>query len=595
MKKIYSILAVLFTAFFAASCSSDADNMENQGYLKIEMTTLVSTHTRVTGVPSGYNGKTLHVELRKSDGTIVKQTDDFENDQTFKGSIILAPGTYTIEAHSANWDGSDSGFGAPYYTGMTQATVKAKELTTASVTCTQANVKVTINYDNSFRTYFKNAMTVVTSDIDGVAPRNFIMNSTVGSAYFPVGALNFMVSVTNMDGESFVQNNRIEDVAARDHFIITYKVADAGNQGSVNVFIDDATQTYTYTVEVPRKSSTSLQADNVSAWSNFVNVSGSVTSKTSEFDATGVSLQWKRRDANDWTTIPNSALTVNGDNYSYKLTGLSPNTAYVYRFAYVKGEDNVNSNEVSFTTEAQTSLYNGGFEMWYHKDNKVWYPNAEGTTYWDTSNPGSAGLMGDSYNVTSRTTEMVHGGTYAAKLQSMYVIIKFAAASLYTGKFGSLNGTSSAKLDWGTPFTSRPTALHGFISYAPGAINRGNQPSGVGAPNKGANDVGQIRFALLSEQLHVDNGDMSTFPAWDGSGDNNPIIAYGEYEQNTSDNGAWREITIPLTYYNITKKPAYLLVLFSSSKFGDYFYGSDSSCMYVDDLELVYGDDPVIQ
>lgn len=592
MKKIYSLLAILCTALVAISCTNDLETPEEQGYLKLEVVTYTSTNTRaVNGVPSGYNAKQLHVELRKPDGTVVMQTDDFDNSSDFKGTIVLSPGTYTIDAHSANWDGSDSGFGAPYYTGMTTITVKAKELSTANITLTQANVKVTVNYDNSFRTYFSTAQTVVTSAIDGVAPRSFRMNQTVGSAYFPVGDLNLMVSVTNKDGQSFVQNNEITGVKARDHYNITYKVADAGSMGGVSVSVDDETRTYSWTVEVPRKSSIALQANNVSAWSRFADLSGLVTAKTSEFDPASVTLQWKSQNDADWTTVANSALTTSGDNFSYKLTGLTPSTAYCYRLNYTKGDITVNSNEVNFITGAETELYNGGFELW-NKDGNVWYPNAGGTSYWDSSNPGSAGLMGEQYNVTKSTTSKVHSGSYAAELGSQYVIIKFAAASLYTGAFDALNGTKSAKLYWGVPFTARPTALKGYMIYQPGSINRGDQPSGVGAPSKGSNDVGQVRVALLTERLHVDNGDMSTFPDWYG-GDSR-VIAYGEYEQSTTDSD-WKEFNIPLTYYNTTTQPTHILVLFSSSKYGDYFYGSDSSKMYLDDLELVYGDNPVIQ
>lgn len=585
MKKIYAFLSVLCAAFIVMSCSNnDVEVEEELGYLKLEVNTLVSTHTRA--VPAGYNAKTLHVELRNADGSIALQTDDFENDANFKGNLTLAPGTYTIVAHSANWDGSDSGFGIPYYAGSTTVTVEAKKLVKATVTCTLANVKVTVNFDNSFIEAFKSAMAIVTSDVSNVAPVTFVMKQTVGSAYFPVGALNFMISVTNNSDQTFVQNNKIEDVKARDHIIITYKVAEAGKQGGVTVYTDDAAQTYTYEVEVPRKSSTSLQAFTANAWARYAELSGKVTAKTSTFEPDKVVLQWKTRTADEWTTVPNSALTNNGDDYTCKLSGLTPETAYTYRFVY-DSDAPVNSNEINFTTEAATPLTNGGFENW-HKDGNVWYPNANGTSFWDTSNPGSAGLMGENYNVTTSATSPVHSGAYSAKLQSMYVIIKFAAASMYTGTFGSLNGTSSAKLNWGVPFTSRPSALHGYISYSPGAINRGSQPSGVGAPASGSNDVAQIRFALLTEALHVDNGDMSSFPAWDGS--DSRVIAYGEYEQNTSDNGAWREITIPLTYYNTTRKPTHVLIVFSASKFGDYFYGSDSSCMYLDDFDFIYGE-----
>lgn len=593
MKKIYSILSILCAAFLAVACTADKVNTEEMGYLKVAVNTVESTHTRVTAKPSDYDAKKLHVDVINEAGTIVLSTDDLANDDNFKGNILLVPGTYTISVHSAGWDGSDSAFGAPYYSGMTRVTVAAKTLVTANVTCTLANVKVTVNWDQSFRDNFSSAQTIITSDIDDVSLRRFVMGgSTVGSAYFPVAPLNLMLNVTNKNGQSFAQNNRIEDPQARDHFIITYKVAEGGKMGGVTVFVDDATQTYTYTVEVPRKSSTALQANNADAWGNFANLSGMVTAKTNDFDPESVVLQWKRQADADWTSIPYAQLTTSGDNFSYKLLNLSASTAYRYRFQYKKEDVEVNSNEVAFTTDPMTAVTNGGFENWW-KDGSVWYPNAQGGVhFWDSSNPGSAS-MGESYNVTTKSTTDVHSGSGAARLGSTYVIIKFAAASIYTGQFDHLVGTKGAVLNWGQPFTARPTALKGYMKYSPGAINRGSQPSGMGAPAKNENDVCQIYCALLTQRLQVDNTNIEgTFPKWDGS--DSRVIAYGSLSQNTAD-ANWKQFNIPLTYYNTRVKPTHMLIVCSSSKYGDYFYGSDSSVLLLDDFEFEYGTEPTIQ
>ncbi|MBO4613217.1 MAG: PCMD domain-containing protein [Bacteroidaceae bacterium] len=591
MKKIYSILSILCAAFLAVSCTLDKVNTEEMGYLKVEVNTVETTHTRVTSKPSDYDAKKLHVDVINEAGTIVLSTDDLANDDNFKGNILLAPGKYTVSVHSAGWDGSDSAFGAPYYSGMTRVTVTAKTLVTANVTCTLATVKVTVNWDQSFRDNFSTAQTIITSDLDDVSLRNFKMGTTVGSAYFPVAPLNLMLSVTNKSGQQWGKTDRIEDPQARDHFIITYKVAEGGKMGGVTVYVDDATQTYTYTIEVPRKSSTALEAKPANAWGNFAMLSGMVTAKTSDFVADNVVLQWKKQSDADWTTVANSALTVSGDNYSYKLLSLSPATDYRYRFQYKKDDVEVNSNEVAFKTDPMTEITNGGFENWY-KDGSVWYPNADANNhFWDSSNPGSAS-MGESYNVTTKSTTDVHSGTGAARLGSTYVIIKFAAASIYSGEFDHLVGTKGAVLNWGQPFTARPTAFKGWMKYTPGSINRGSQPSGVGAPAKNENDVCQIYCALLTERLTIDNTDMSTFPAWDGSDPR--IIAYGSLTQNTSD-ANWKQFNIPLTYYNATRKPTHVLIVCSSSKYGDYFYGSDSSVLLLDDFEFEYGTEPTIQ
>ena len=593
MKKIYLILSVLCASLFAISCSNEeTENTQEEGYLKLRMTTLVSTNTR-TAVPQDYNARDLHVELLDANNNVLMQTDDFANDQTFQGTIRLEPGTYTISAHSANWDGSDSGFDAPFYAGSAQVTIKPKTLTTVPVTLTQANVKVTVNYDQTFLDYFTSAQATVTSDLTGVAARTFIMGQASTPAYFPVAPLTFNIAVVNQSGDSFSQDNRIEDVNARDHFIVTYKVADAGKQGAVTVSVDDATQTYSFTVEVPRKSSTALQVYNVNAWAHFANLSGAVTSKTADFDAADLTLQWKKATDADWTSVASNLLTANGDNYSYKLTGLEPETSYIYRLSYTSGDVNVNSNEVSFTTESATAIYNGGFEFWTNVGS-YYSPNEDGVTYWDSSNGGSASF---NYIVTEPSYTFVHSGNGAVKLTTKYAVIKLAAGSVYTGKFGKVTGTN-ANLFWGTPFTGRPTALKAYISYAPGAINKGTKPTVdghgntlVGVPESGENDYCNLRIALLTEQLEVTTKDMASFPVWEND---DRILAHGYYTQNTSDNGQWREVIIPLTYYNTTTKPAYLLVASASSAYGDYFYGSDASVLYVDDIELIYGDDPVI-
>ena len=90
---------------------------------------------------------------------------------------------------------------------------------------------------------------------------------------------------------------------------------------------------------------------------------------------------------------------------------------------------------------------------------------------------------------------------------------------------------------------------------------------------------------------HSDGYEMSTANNWQ----TDPrVIAYGELIQNTSD-GAWKEFNIPLTYHSLTQKPTHLLIVCSSSRWGDYFYGCDSSTLLLDDFTLEYGDTPVVQ
>lgn len=600
MKKIQYILTFLFVALFAVSCSQDMELEGEQGYLTLRVNSLVSTNEGGTraAAPEDYAPRTLHVEIVDQSGKVVKSTDDFANDKNFQGNIKMKVGTYTIVAHSANWDGNGSGFDTPYYYGSTTVKVLSQSLVTASVTCTQANVKLTVNYDDVFASSFKSAVTTVTSAVSGIDPLQFVMNETTKSGYIPVGNFDAKLDVVNYSDVSNTLTRKFENVKAREHYILNFKLAQDGYLGDgtgagVKVEVDESTNTYTYTFEVPRKSAISLVTRAANAWSTFAMLSASVTAKTQSFDNAGLTMEWRVAGATDWNVIPYDALTIDAqDNVTTTLKGLTPNTSYEYRLRYINGDADVVCEPVAFTTEQQIALYNGGFENWW-MDGKVAYANEQGVSFWDTSNKGAASFGGSN---TTETTDAayVHGGSKAARLESKYIVIKFAAASLYTGSFIELVGTKGAKLNWGVPFASRPTALKGYMQYEPASVNRTSTSAPAEAPASGEPDQCGMYCALLSEALLVDNTDMSTFPDWEND---SRVIAYGSLplDQNVHSNGAWKEVNIPLVYNNINKKPTHLLVVFSASKYGDYFHGGEGSVLYVDDFSLEYGDTPAVK
>ena len=599
MRKIQYILSSLLLALLVVSCTQDLDMEGNQGYLALSINSLTSTHTpgeTRSVVPEDYDAKTLHVEILDESGALVKSTDSFTEDEEFQGNILLTSGTYTIVAHSANWDGEASAFDAPFYYGRTTVVVKPKTLVTATLTCTLANVKVTVNYDQSFVRSFKSAVTTITSTLADIMPLGFVMNETTQAGYIPVGDFDAKLDVVNKNDENYSMSSSFTDVKARDHYILNFKLADEGylgdgTGGGIHVEVDESTNTYTFTFEVPRKSAISLVTRAANAWSNFAILNASITAKTEAFQYSGLKMEWRQKSATEWNEIANEAFSIDEkDNITATLKGLTPNTAYEYRLCYVNGDTEIVCDPVPFTTENQIALYNGGFENWW-MDDKVAYPNEQGTSYWDTSNKGAASFGGSN---TTETTEVVHSGSKAAKLESKYIVIKFAAASMYTGSFGALQGTSGAWLNWGVPFVARPTALKGYMQYAPVAINRVGSNLPADAPAKGQTDQCGMYCALLSEALRVDNTDMSTFPDWEND---ERVIAYGALpiEQNVHSGGQWKEVNIPLVYRDLNRKPTHLLVVFSASKYGDYFHGGEGSTLYVDDFSLEYGDTPSVK
>lgn len=593
MKKIYLFLFVILSTLSITSCQQD-DLNDNIGYLRIEVGTNAYVDTRIA---ADYNPKQIALQILDSKGGIVESTDDWE---TLSGQQIrLAAGTYTVKASSNGFDGSESGFDIPYYAGSQQITVQTGKEVTANITCTLANVKVTVNYDQSFIDAFQSATATVKSAMEGVNELSFRMGDELKPAYFPVADLTATISVTNHSGQQFSQDTPITNVKARKHYILNFKVAETGDIGGVSVSVDGTETVYTFTFNVSTEASTKLGAEPANAWSNFAYLEGSILSSSEELDPTSMHFEYKKADAEEWQTISANYNSGN-QKFTATLTGLIPATQYTYRLAYEKSGEAYASDPVTFTTEEATTLPNGNMDDWY-KNGRTWYPVSESDystsgSFWDSSNPGTTTGAGALVNVnpTQGNSSIVHtSGGQSAELKSQYAsafgIGKFAAASLYSGKFNSLVGTNGAKIDFGQKFASRPTGLHGWFCYTSGKIDyRGdNTPEGLG--EKGTDDLCSIYIAIAKAPHQLDNTQTSTF--FDFENDDN-IIAYGELPdaEAVSTNNEWKEFNVELKYKDITPQTEYyLIIVCSSSKYGDYFTGSTGSIMYIDDLELLYG------
>ena len=165
-------------------------------------------------------------------------------------------------------------------------------------------------------------------------------------------------------------------------------------------------------------------------------------------------------------------------------------------------------------------------------------------------------------------------------MESSYAVVKFAAGSIFTGSFVSLKGLG-AELSWGIPYTSRPSALKGYIAYEPKVIT---DADAAHSSLKGQMDTGHVIMILTDweEPFHVISSDAKYVDF-----ENDPsIIAYGRYALSESTNG-FIEFELPLEYRS-ERTPRYLVIVGSSSALGDYFTGGRGSTLWLDDFSLVY-------
>ena len=600
---IFNILLICCAiALFACQADEEATG-ESVGYLRLE---IGANTAGVTKAEEVYNPKVLQVRVLNASGT--DAVDPFEYDATAttpeKKVIALPTGTYTVQASSAGFDGKTSGYDKPYYVGSTKATVTKNNEVAAKVVCTLANVKVTVNFDASFKEAFTSATATIKSQEEGKADQlAFTMGGTQSVGYFPVTDLVANIAVKNKSGQSHNQDNEIKDVQARDHYIFNYSVAESGT-GSFEISVDAATRTYTYDFTVPTKATLAVSAN---AWSTFAFLEATVPATTgAAIDPSLIEFQYRlaseKDDEKAWKTVEGTATDAGEGVYKLTLKGLTSATAYQCRVAY-NNESSV-SSAVDFTTEAQTALPNGGFESWITLDDgKTRSPNASASyLFWDTSNKGAntIGTNNPTKDVSSPlNTKNEAPGEKAAELKSIAVLNRFfAAASLYTGTLIDTDlGTQSADMEFGKSFTSRPIALHGFYQYTPAVINHvDRKPEGVTITQGETMDQCAIFIALATKSFQFNNKKEEEYIDYA----NDPaIIAYGELPSGDAakaeDNNGYVEFNIPLKYKSLTEKPTHIIIVCSSSKYGDYMTGGVGSTLYVDDFSLVYGDDPKVQ
>ena len=631
MKKIYAFIAALgMIAFSACQNEDDLTAEGNVGYLTLEVGT---DNTTITKAEEAYDPEQIAVQIIDATGKVVKETEDYT---TWTEAIALTPGKYKISASSNGFDGKSAAFDKPYYAGLDSVTIVKGEDAKKTVTCTLANVLVTVEFDDAFKAAFKTAEIDVIDTLNASTSLSFTKETAeTMKGYFPVTGMFADLVVTNQKGTQHSRRDTVRDVKARDNVILRYKVAESENGSTnINVTLDGSTRTFIYTIGVPTVAKTTLTADAANAWSSFAYLSARY-SFAGVPDNSKFAFEYQADGSSDWTKVSDLE-KGSGNTFTAKVTGLTPATKYKYRLSYNDGE--FASEPVEFTTEEVVALYNGNLDSWWRakeEDTSPWYSileadatsassDSEGNifSFWDSGNGGTAMM---SANPTKPEAEEVHTvGGQAAILSSQFVGVdlglykagKFAAGNLFTGHFCKANiSTYQARIMFGQPFTSRPTQLKGWfkynrgetVDYPDGTDSRKTELQNSGGDqcsvyialtdNEGVTYEGHNYAYEINGDLSGDNPDAYQYKnAIDFTTDNKDIIAYGTItEAEAKGTGSWQQFTIDLKYRDLTRVPKYIIVVASASKYGDYFTGSTSSVMYIDDFELVYGDSPVVE
>ena len=285
------------------------------------------------------------------------------------------------------------------------------------------------------------------------------------------------------------------------------------------------------------------------------------------------------------------ASTNGGNTYEAQIDGLAANHTYDYSLVI----DGKNAGGIrQFTTRDGNQIPNGNLEDWC-QDGNVIIPWANGTNpYWCTGNYGTTAL-GASYNITKSSSDVRPGskGRKSMYMDSEYIVAKFAAGNGYIGSWGGMNGMN-AKVYFGQPFeyNAKPKAIRFWAKWNCGTIDRTSGNVG----KSGDPDLCKI-FCCMATNTHLvdsSDGEGTTFSPSDAnikSGDARyNIVLYSAYFETTTSQTEWRQVEIPFIFYGSdpNQVPTHLILTFTCSGYGDFFDGSTSSWMYVDDIEFVY-------
>lgn len=291
-------------------------------------------------------------------------------------------------------------------------------------------------------------------------------------------------------------------------------------------------------------------------------------------------IQFKDPDSDEWTSLETK---IDGTNLSASVEQLDEATSYVARV--VNGTEI--SDEFPFTTEEPVQLPNMSFDDW-HQGNPggyTWHPSAaDGEMVWTTANAG-VNMMSAVNATRPESTFVAKKGGAAARLESTKVFGMFAAGNILTGEFlkATISGGVGAELTWGTPFTTRPYSLRGYMSYSPKVIDNASDKN---KDKIGTMDKAQILVMLTDwDEPFLIKTASETFV----DKDKDPhIIALGTIETDVNSNGKYEEFECVLEYRDTLRKPKYVVVAACSSLYGDYFTGGLGSVLYVDEFEFIY-------
>lgn len=592
MKKIITYLALgLAVAFGATSCSQDNAPAEGKGEFALKV--LFDDQTRATAEELA---ETCTINIYNSEGLIRTYTGV----EAMPSKMWLVAGDYRCDVLAGTE--SAASFTDKTYKGSKSFTISAGATTTVSIECRVNNVVAAVAFDATIADQFSDYEAQVGGELTADKALTFDA-STASVGYFTLASgntsLQWQFSGAHVKYGAFTKTGTIEGVEKGKKYNLTFTYTKGTPEGDLTFDIEvvKTTEDIEDNIIFEADPTGVAAVGKWDVWATHATLQANVSE--SEFGSEGIAIQVRAEGSEEWTVIDAEKA---GDNlFSVVAAGLSPETTYEYQLV-VNGAA-VGSSK-TFTTDYVTTLPNAGMEDWNSGEGWPMPYATGGTSWWGNGNKAAnmAGLVISESDATTYTE-----GTKSAKLSGKQIKIltidKVAPGNLFSGSFVATVGTKGGKVNFGRPFTARPSALKVDYKYTCGAIthNEGGPssdptPHAVGDPDRchiyvALGDWDYKTYGGSAESpVQVNTTDVSTL--FDPNSD--AVIAYGELVKGETIS-EWTEEVIRLKYKDTERRPTHIIISCSSSKLGDYLTGSYNSVLWVDDFKLIYDENVVTE
>lgn len=619
MKTTLKLIISLAAAMMSAACNKYADNDAATGAFSLrivvpaetEQTSAETPRTRTATRAMSQDELLNTAAIKIYNGDFTGLVREFVYSE-MSGPIYLPAESYRIDIYAgeaAKQSPAVASFDQKSYKGSKEFTVTPGVTTPVQVEASVNNVITAVTFDQSVAATFSDYTFKIGLDKEDTAQQLVYTASNAGAEGYFIAtgfepSLYWTFTATPADGsETFTKSGEIAAVEQGKKYAMNLKYTEHNGTLSFDLTVDTSTVEYDDQI-VFEPVSTGLAASSIyEIWAAHATVHADVDE--GEYGTENIFFEYRpAASQGEW-----SRTAANRDSegmYSATLTGLTPATEYEYRLLVPDPqtkEPTVAGSSLTFTTEAAPTIPNGGFEAVSKNESSEYYsfydPSssivANQTKWWDSGNAGSTYSISTT-TITDPDTSNFKEGSQSVRLHSANVMgLKFAAGNIFCGEFAGVSGLDG-KVNFGRPFTGRPTALRFWVKYIGGKVDNAGGPEGSELTTNDF-DKGQIKFALGTWDKNKFGG-TETCPVQVNTSNEKtfwPInsiegtIAYADIVlQGDGSESEWQQVTLTLDYKDEATIPEYIIISAAASMYGDYFAGSSSSQLWLDGMELIY-------